>query len=192
MKRRSQRKPAAVTDEDLALFREAVGPVRTIEPPPPPPARPRPAPRPRQRELDEARALEDSRLRPFDASLVDPGQPLSHRQAGFPERLFRRLRRGEYAVEDEIDLHHLRAEDAESLLRSFIAEAHQLEHRCVRIIHGKGRNSELGTPVLKLLVDRFLRQRSDVLAYVSAPAREGGTGAVLVLLAGRRREPPPS
>ena len=53
---------------------------------------------------------------------------------------------------------------------------------CVRIVHGKGRYSAEGVPVLKNLVDRLLRQRGDVLAFHSAPAAQGGTGAVLVLL----------
>lgn len=176
-------------EDDAQLFRAAIGPVRVL--PQAAPAAPRktpPAPRPRQRERDEAQALSDSRLRPFDASLVDPGEPLAFRRPEFPKHLFNRLRRGEYAVEDELDLHHLRAATAETLLRDFVAEAHHAGHHCVRIIHGKGRNSEHGTPVLKLLVDRFLGQRGDVLAYASTPPRQGGTGAVLVLLAGKRRE----
>lgn len=173
---------AAPDSGDVDLFREAIGPVRRLEPAPAPPATPKPAPRPRQRDAEDAEALDDMRNRPFEASLADPGEPLRYRRPGFPERLFRRLRRGEFAVEDEIDLHHLRAQDAEKMLREFLAEAHVSGLRCVRVIHGKGRNSEYGTPVLKLMVDRILGQRGDVLAYASAPTRQGGTGAVLVLL----------
>lgn len=168
--------------DDAQLFRDAIGPVRQLPEPPPPPQRPKPAPRPRQRESDEAEALRDLRSRPFDASLADPGEPLSFRRAGFPDRLFRRLKRGEFAVEDEIDLHHLRVAEAETVLREFLAQAHASGQHCVRIIHGKGRHSEYGTPMLKLMVDRTLGQRGDVLAYVSAPDRQGGTGAVLVLI----------
>ena len=54
---------------------------------------------------------------------------------------------------------------------------------CVRIIHGKGLHGDSGAPVLKNLVDRLLRQRADVLAFHSRRRRQGGTGAVLVLLA---------
>jgi DNA-nicking Smr family endonuclease len=178
------RKPpkAPVNPDDARLFRDAVGPVRPLPDPPEAPARPRPKPRPRQRDRDEAEALADLRMRPFDASLADPGEPLAYRRPEFPERLFKRLRRGEFAVEDELDLHHLRVAEAETLLREFLAEAQRAGHHCVQVIHGKGRNSEHRTPVLKLLVDRILAQRSDVLAYASAPPRQGGTGAVLVLL----------
>lgn len=188
MSKRSKPPRPAPSPDDARLFREAIGPVRELPDPDPPPQRPRPAPRPRQRESDEAQALRDLQQRPFDASLADPGEPLSYRRAGFPDRLFRRLRRGEFAVEDEIDLHHLRVAEAESVLREFLAQAQQADQHCVRIIHGKGRNSEYGTPILKLLVDRILGQRGDVLAYVSAPARQGGTGAVLVLLSNPRAQ----
>lgn len=185
------RKPIrdSVDEVDALLFREAIGPVRPLpDAPSAPPRKKPPAPRPRQRERDEADALSDSRLRPFDSSLVDPGEPLAYRRPEFPKQLFNRLRRGEYAVEDELDLHHLRATTAEALLRDFLAEAHYCGHHCVRIIHGKGRNSEYGTPVLKLLVDRLLGQRGDVLAYASTPPAQGGNGAVLVLLANKRRD----
>ena len=71
---------------------------------------------------------------------------------------------------------------AESSLRAFLAEARLEGHGCVRIVHGKGLRSGDSGPVLKALVDRMLRLRSDVLAFASAPAPEGGSGAVLVLL----------
>ena len=187
MSKRSKPPEPRLAPEDSQLFREAIGPVRPLPEPPAPPQRPKPAPRPRQREHDEAEAVRDLQQRPFDASLAEPGEPLSFRRPGFPDRLFRRLKRGEFAVEDEIDLHHLRVAEAEAVLREFLAHAHQVDQHCVRIIHGKGLNSAFGTPVLKLMVDRTLGQRGDVLAYVSAPARQGGTGAVLVILSSRER-----
>lgn len=187
MSKRSKPPGPTVSADDAQLFRDAIGPVRALPEPAPALSRPKPAPRPRQRDHDEAEAVRDLQQRPFDASLADPGEPLSFRRPEFPERLLRRLRRGEFAVEDEVDLHHLRASEAEAVLREFLAQAHQADHHCVRIIHGKGRNSEFGTPVLKLMVDRILGQRGDVLAYASAPARQGGTGAVLVLLSPHTR-----
>jgi len=86
-------------------------------------------------------------------------------------------------VQDELDLHGATAAQAERLLRQFLLDAHAHEHGCVRIVHGKGLQSDGGAPVLKNLVDRMLRLRSDVLAFHSAPAGQGGTGAILVLLA---------
>jgi len=101
-----------------------------------------------------------------------------------PSRVFQRLKRGQFSAQDELDLHGATALQAESLLRQFLAEAHQHDHGCVRIIHGKGGRSD-GAPVIKNVVDRILRQRADVLAFHSAPPAQGGTGAVLVLLARR-------
>ena len=102
-----------------------------------------------------------------------------------PAPVFQRLKRGRFSAQDELDLHGATVAQADSLLRTFIAEAHAHEFGCVRIIHGKGRRDDGGTPALKNLVDRVLRQRADILAFHSAPAAQGGTGAVLVLLARR-------
>ncbi|RBD63924.1 Smr/MutS family protein, partial [Xanthomonas oryzae] len=109
----------------------------------------------------------------------------SYRRENLPSRLFQRLKRGQFSVQDELDLHGATAAQAESLLRQFLLEAHAHEHGCVRIIHGKGLQSDNGAPVLKNLMDRLLRQRNDVLAFHSAPPTQGGTGALLVLLARR-------
>ena len=97
----------------------------------------------------------------------------------------RGLRRGQFAVQDELDLHHASAAAAEAMLRGFLATARHDGLGVVRVIHGKGLHGGSNAPVLKNLVDRVLRQRADVLAFHSAPAAQGGTGAVLVLLAPR-------
>ena len=171
--------------EDAELFRAAIGPVRELAPPPEPPRAPRPPPVPRQREIDEARALEDSRLHPFD--FADGfGDSVEYLRTGLAPRILKRLKRGQYSVQDEFDLHGMNAVEAERALREFLHESRRNEHYCVRIVHGKGLNSDGEFPVLKALAERMLRQRSDVLAFASAPAAQGGTGAVLVLLARRR------
>ena len=87
-------------------------------------------------------------------------------------------------MQDELDLHGANALQAETLLARFLAESAEHGFGCVRIIHGKGGGGD-GTPVLKNLVDRLLRQRGEVLAFHSAPTAQGGTGALLVLLARR-------
>jgi DNA-nicking Smr family endonuclease len=174
------RKPKPeLSPEDAELFREAIGEVRRIEAPPPAPAPAPPPPRARRFEQDEQEALRESRL--GGEPPVDGDELLAWRRDHVSERTLRRLRRGEYATQDEIDLHHLRAQDAEVLLKQFLGEARAGSRQCVRIIHGKGLRSE-GAPVLKTLVDRVLRLRGDVLAFASAPQAQGGAGAVLVLL----------
>ena len=176
--------PADDGDDDGALFRAAIGRVRELPAAPPPPVAPRPRARPRMAERDEHDAREAFR-RTGAADLLEGGDALSWRRAEVPARVLQRLRRGLYAAQDELDLHHADAALAETLLRRFVKEAVQAGFGCVRIVHGKGLHSESGVPVLKNLVDRLLRQRADVLAYHSAPPAQGGLGAVLVLL--RRR-----
>ena len=167
-------------DDDAALFRSAIGRLRELPQVAPPPARPKPRPGTRMAELDDAEALgEFQRL--LDTAPLESGDALRHRRDDVPPHVLKRLAQGRYSAQDELDLHHAGAVEAEALLRRFVQDARAADARCVRIIHGKGLNSA-GIPVLKNLVDRLLRQRGDVLAFHSAPAAQGGTGAVLVLL----------
>jgi DNA-nicking Smr family endonuclease len=174
-----KRKPPDISPEDAELFRDAIGDVRRIETGATVPPRAAPPPEPRRLRLDEEAALRESRMAgplPMDAA-----DELSYRHPKLSDKVFRQLKRGEFSIQDEIDLHHQRAADAEAILKQFLTEARRGHHPCVRIVHGKGLRSE-GAPVLKMLVDRVLRHRGDVLAFVSAPANQGGSGAVLVLL----------
>jgi DNA-nicking Smr family endonuclease len=176
-----RKKPAAVSAEDVSLFREAIGDVRRIEADEIAAVRPPPAPVPRMRHRDEADALRESKSLSVDAAAFDGAEPLSYRRDEISARTLKRLAAGHYSLQDEIDLHHLRASDAELVLKRFLDQARTEDRFCVRVIHGKGFRSE-STPVLKALVDRLLRQRGDILAFASAPPKLGGTGAVLVLL----------
>ncbi|WP_454831722.1 Smr/MutS family protein [Pseudoxanthomonas wuyuanensis] len=172
-------------DDDAALFRAAIGPVKPLPPTATPPQKPRPRPAARMAERDEADARSEFQRGLDDLAWREAGDALSYRRDGLPARLFQRLKKGQFSVQDELDLHGATAMQAETLLRQFLIEAHAHDFGCVRIIHGKGQRSAGEVPVLKNLVDRLLRQRADVLAFHSAPAAQGGTGAVLVLLARR-------
>ncbi|HTA66559.1 MAG TPA: Smr/MutS family protein, partial [Xanthomonadaceae bacterium] len=112
------------------------------------------------------------------------GDAVSYRRDEVSQDVLRRLKRAQFAIQDEIDLHLLGERAAEDLLRRFLVHARDAGQHCVRIVHGKGLHSPQG-PVLKGMVERTLRQRADVLAYASAPTAHGGTGAVLALLARR-------
>jgi DNA-nicking Smr family endonuclease len=176
--------------DDTELFRSAVGPVRRLHETAPPPQAPKPKPRARMAEQDDVAARDEFR-HALDTTLLDAGDALSYRRDTVPPRVLQRLKRGEIAAQDELDLHGADARAAEAMLRAFLAEARQHGHACVRVIHGKGLHpreciASSGAPVLKNLVDRLLRQRADILAFHSAPPAQGGTGTVLVLLA-----PPP-
>ena len=167
--------------DDAALFRAAIGPVRELPATPIAPQKPRPRPQARMRDLDEADARSEFQ-RALDATPLLAGDVSSHRRDNVPKGVLQRLARGEYAAQDELDLHHVTALTAEAMLRRFMRESFDNGMGCVRVIHGKGLNSPDGVPTIKNLVDRVLRQRSDVLAFHSAPPAQGGTGAVLVLV----------
>jgi DNA-nicking Smr family endonuclease len=172
-------------EDDGALFREAVGRVKPLLESPLPPRKPQPRPAARMAERDEKEARSEFQRGLDDLSALAAGDTLSYRRDALPAPVFQRLKRGRFSAQDELDLHGATMAQAESMLRTFIAEAHAHEFGCVRIIHGKGRRDDDGMPILKNLVDRVLRQRADILAFHSAPAAQGGTGAVLVLLARR-------
>jgi len=172
-------------EDDGALFRQAIGPVKPMPETALPPRKPRPRPVARMAERDEIEARSEFQRGLDDLSALAAGDILSYRRDALPAPVFQRLKRGRFSAQDELDLHGATAAQAEAMLRAFIAEAHAHEFGCLRIVHGKGQRDDGGMPVLKNLVDRVLRQRADILAFHSAPAAQGGTGAVLVLLARR-------
>lgn len=178
------RPPASVTDDDARLFREAIGNVKPFDPVAPPPAAPKPEPAAHMFEADEAAVPGELLDMTFDPTLLEVGEELSYLRDGYPPKLLRQLKRGQYSVQDEIDLHQMNAATAQACITDFLAEARHNGIRCVRIVHGKGLRSRAAGPVLKVLTDRMLRRRDDVVAFASARPMQGGTGAVVVLLKG--------
>jgi DNA-nicking Smr family endonuclease len=173
---------AAIKDEDRELFRRAVRDVRPLGTAKRSPERERRRPRAASRRADEAAVLADSlRLDAADHD-VESGDELVYRREGIPESVLRRLRRGEYAVRDEIDLHGMTQDEARVALAAFLAEAALHGRRCLRVIHGKGLRSGQRGPVLKSAVNRWLRRHDAVAAFCSARRNDGGTGALYVLL----------
>jgi len=169
--------------EEARLFRDAVRGVTPLRQRTsvrhPPKARPR---------AHFARAERAAVLRESLApEAADPelagGEELVFHRPHVQRGVLRRLRRGEYRVQREIDLHGLTVAQAKHALREFLLAARAQHVRCVRIIHGKGLRSGHRGPVLKAAVSGVLRRTQAVLAYVSARPVDGGTGAVYVLLA---------
>jgi DNA-nicking Smr family endonuclease len=108
---------------------------------------------------------------------------------GLDLRILRRLRRGEFAYQAILDLHGLSAVAARAALETFISSAFTAGHRCVLIVHGRGRNSPDNVPVLKERLKSWLahgRIGRVLLAFTSARPADGGTGALYVLLRRRR------
>ena len=173
--------------QERNVFANAVGPVQTIRdsgraavP------RERPAPHPHQRERDEREAMREALSDEVDVeSLLLTDDGLSFRRPGIGPDVPARLRRGQWALQGEIDLHGLTREAARERLVAFLREAQRRGQRCVRVVHGKGNGSPGRQPVLKDRVQRWLAQRSEVIAFAQASGAQGGAGALLVLLAPR-------
>jgi DNA-nicking Smr family endonuclease len=101
---------------------------------------------------------------------------------GLSRMTLRKLRRGQWPVQDSLDLHGLGSDAARKLLLEFLRDATQRNLRCVCVIHGKGRHADGGEGILKIRTRHWLTQCAEVLAFCEAPPHAGGGGAVLVLL----------
>jgi len=173
-------------DDDDALFAEAVAGVVRLE-------QTRLAPTPVYRDPAPLSEREREVIRELDA-LVSGESPfdLHHSDEflngcvpGLDPRVLRRLRKGEFTPQADLDLHGCDAATARRLVEEFVVAAHARGLRCLRIVHGRGNRSPNGEPVLRPSLPRWLARgpaRRIVLAYTSAPATDGGSGATYVLL----------
>jgi len=169
-------------EEDKKLFRDAVRGVRRLRAA----AAELPKKKPRARATfarrDEVEVLRESlELQPGDL-FVETGDDLAFRRAEVSESLLRKLRRGDFRCEAELDLHGFTVAQAKAELREFLEGMFREHCRCVRIIHGKGLRSGHRGPVLKQTVNSLLQRTDAVLAFSSARPVDGGTGALYVLL----------
>ena len=139
-------------------------------------------PTPKQRLLDDQRVMEELLAESDEAMSYESGDELKFLRSGYSSRLLKKLRRGDYAIQDELDLHGLIGGEAKRETHGFINECANDNVRAVRIVHGKGRNSPGRTPVLKNMLLGWLSKNQHVIAVISTPANDGGTGAVYVLI----------
>jgi len=164
--------------------------VRTRIDRPPPAAGAR---RPVSEEAEALAALSDivTGTARFDVS--DTREYIEGAILGLDPRVLRRLRRGDFSWQDYIDLHGMTARNARSSVDQFLARAVREGHRCVLIVHGRGRNSKDHTPVLKEHLKSWLARGAVarvVLAFTTARPCDGGAGALYVLLRRDRRRRP--
>jgi DNA-nicking Smr family endonuclease len=171
------------------FFALAVGPIKPLRPKHRPGQRAslplvQAAPIAVQQQLDEMAVMREALSDEFDAeTLLDTDDALSYRRTGIGTDVTRKLRKGGWSIQGQVDLHGLRREDARQALVDFIKDAARMGWRCVRVVHGKGLGSPGKTPVLKGKVQSWLIQKQEVLAFVQARPAHGGAGALVVLLA---------
>jgi DNA-nicking Smr family endonuclease len=177
------RRPA-ISPADAAMFRASVSDVIPLRPL----AKvehdlPLPRPIVAHRMRNERKALEDSLSddAPWDTG-IESGDELSFARNGIGPQTLKKLRRGHWAVQDELDLHGLTSTQARAMLVEFLNRCRRRGVRCVRIIHGKGLRSPNREPVLKQKVGRWLMQREEILVFCQARPSDGGGGAVVALL----------
>jgi DNA-nicking Smr family endonuclease len=146
------------------------------------PRQPHP-PQPVSRERDDREVLAESVSDGIDhESLLDTDESLSYCAPGIGPDVLRRLRRGEWSIQAQVDLHGHRVDEARETLVEFLRESIKRGRRCVRVVHGKGLGSAGKVPVLKGKVRHWLAQRDEVIAFCQARGADGGAGAVMVLL----------
>lgn len=172
-----------MNEDDADLFRQSVGEAKPLQADERvPPAKKKPAPKAKFSRADEKRALDESMQADIDTMEAANAENMRFHRPHVGKRTMRKLARGKYAVQAEIDLHGMTVAEARPRLADFIDYSVKQGLTCVRIVHGKGLGSGQRGPVLKSAVSRWLRRWDSVLAFVSARQVDGGTGAVYVLL----------
>lgn len=177
-----------VSDEDRKLFRDTVGVVKPvasdrINPPARPPLR-------RKKLHQNIHEWTQPSVQPFSDNFLDSdaenpveaGDLLFYARPGLQHKTIKRLKRGQLRFEATLDMHGLNVDEARDCLAEFIDACRQQRLRTVLIIHGKGFRSSGARPVLKSMVNNWLRQHEAVMAFSSAQPADGGSGAVYVLL----------
>ena len=109
---------------------------------------------------------------------------LNYRIATLQHKVFEDLKAGNLRWFEAVDLHGCTIEEARVAVLQIIQMAKDANQNVIKIVHGKGPEA-----ILKTYVNGWLRQHRDVLAFVSAPEKQGGTGAVLVLLKRSEKNP---
>jgi DNA-nicking Smr family endonuclease len=187
-KRDGKTAPPPLTDDESSLFRASIGDIRplpdngkTIFPPD------LPWPVLRQNRTGTYPLSTDSLSDHIPQELAETEEEFFFQRSGVAALTMKRLRRGHWAIQAELDLHGMTSDEARAGLIEFLDECKQLGLRCVRVIHGKGLSSRNREPVLKLKAASWLMQRDEILAFCQARPMDGGSGAVIVLLKVARR-----
>jgi len=186
----SQKKFSTVSDEDTALFRKTVGAVRALKSSP-------------KAELAKTRVSKVLRRSDtgriirkntesesvwnlsdaYDGKAFKAEESVDYqlKGSGLSPKMIRQIREGLYPLDSTLDLHGYTVEEARVKLSHALLDAYKKQQRCILAIHGKGRKLD-GYPILKNHIYHWLKQIPIVLFFCSAHPKDGGTGAVYILL----------
>jgi DNA-nicking Smr family endonuclease len=187
--KKQQKQNSKISELEQQIFRNEVADVRPLT------AEARievvknkPSIRPKTRQDNDAEKNSSTNVMsdPVDLREAAVADVLFFARSGIQQKVQKKLRRGELPIEDELDLHGYTVAEAKSAIYEFLDHCRKQHTRYIRIIHGKGYRSEQKIPLLKTHVAYWLPQLSEVLAFASAQPRDGGTGAIYVLLKSRR------
>lgn len=179
-----------VARQEAGLFQNALGGVKKIPesnryvPNAPPGINVAVKPhKPRTQAEDDAAVLREMMSDQFEVDhLLDDEPNISFTRSGVGSDVVRKLRKGVWPVQDELDLHGMRRDTARDQLGDFLSRAARRKLRCVCVIHGKGMGSAGGEPVLRSMVHSWLEQKDDVIAFCAANVDGRPHGALIVLL----------
>ncbi len=173
-----------MSEDDHNLFRRSINVDKKIKFDGIKPVRKKLSTKPNQQIKDEEhdRTIYEMFSEEYEPADIERGDELLFSQPGVSRADLKRLKKGLISIQGELDLHGLTVTMAREQLANYLHHCRQSGKRCVRIIHGKGRGSAQGKPVIKNKVNIWLRQRDEVLAFCSARQNDGGTGAIYLLL----------
>lgn len=142
-----------------------------------------PAPRKLTQAEDDAAVLRESLSDLFEVDhYLEEDPALNYAAPGVGPDVVKKMRKGHWPVQDELDLHGMRRDQARDAIGDFLRKSNMRGHRCVCVIHGRGFGSKSQEPVLKSMVHSWLVQKEEVVAFCQARSSEGGEGALVVLL----------
>jgi DNA-nicking Smr family endonuclease len=176
------KKSSNISEEDSALFRKTVGNVKLLKQDNIVINKPKASPAPSSIEEADRAVMQELLDSEFGQNLLERGDKLSYSKPGIQKQTLRKLRRGQYQIEAELDMHGMTVATARTALSKFLGQCMTRSQRCVRIIHGKGIGSKNKKPVIKNKLNNWLRHQDNVNAFCSARQIDGGTGAIYLLL----------
>ena len=171
-----------ISDEDSALFRKAIGDAKPLKQDGFITEKPKPKAYPAKTVADQIAVIEEMIDGEFNSDLLERGDELIYSRPGIQKQILKKLRRGHFKIEAELDLHGMTVDMAKVALNDFLNQCSARSKHCVKIIHGKGLNSINKQPVLKNKLNQWLIKKDKILAFCSARLTDGGTGAIYLLL----------